>query len=63
MEKAINKPKSAPAPSCVYLMGIIGAAIYYISQASTFWMGVVGFLKAFIWPVLLVFETLKHLAI
>ena len=60
MEKAINKPKTAPAPSCVYLMGIIGAAIYYIAQASTFWMGVVGFLKALAWPAFLVYEVLKY---
>jgi hypothetical protein len=41
-------------------MGIIGAAIYYISQATTFWMGVVGFLKALAWPAFLVYEVLKY---
>jgi hypothetical protein len=45
----------------VYGLGFIGAAIYYISIASTFWMGVLGFLKAIIWPVFIVFEVLKFL--
>ena len=46
----------------VYGLGFIGAAIYYISVATTFWIGVLGFLKAIIWPVFLVYETLKFLA-
>ena len=50
----------APA-GAVYGLGFIGAAIYYISVATTFWMGVLGFLKAIIWPVFLVMEALKFL--
>jgi hypothetical protein len=46
----------------VYGLGLIGAAIYYISVATGFWMGVLGFLKAIVWPVFLVYEALKHLA-
>ena len=45
----------------VYGLGFIGAAIYFISHATGFWMGVLGFLKAIIWPVLLVYEAFKHL--
>jgi hypothetical protein len=45
----------------VYGLGFIGAAVYYISQASGFWMGVLGFLKALVWPAFLVFELLKNL--
>lgn len=44
-----------------YGLGIIGAAVYYISNATGFWMGVLGFLKALVWPVFLVFELLKYL--
>ena len=47
--------------SALYFFGFIGAAIYYISTASTFWIGVIGFLKAMIWPAFLVFEALKYL--
>lgn len=45
----------------VYGLGIIGAAIYYISTACGFWMGVLGFLKAIVWPVFLVYEALRAL--
>jgi len=45
----------------IYGLGMIGAAIYYISQAATFWAGVLGLLKAFVWPVFLVYEALKFL--
>jgi hypothetical protein len=43
-----------------YGMGIIGAAIYFISQATGFWMGVLGFLKAIVWPVFFAYESFKH---
>jgi hypothetical protein len=45
--------------SAVYGLGFIGAAIYFITTATTFWMGVVGFLKAIVWPAFLVYEALK----
>ena len=49
------------AGDAVYGLGIIGAAIFYIGQATTFWMGVLGLLKAVVWPVFLVLEALKAL--
>ena len=52
---------TAPA-GAVYGLGFIGAAIYFISVATSFWMGVLGFLKAIIWPVLLVYQAFKYLA-
>jgi hypothetical protein len=45
----------------VYGLGFIGAAIYYISNATGFWLGVLGVLKALVWPAFLVFELLKYL--
>ncbi|MBE0638041.1 MAG: hypothetical protein IH598_05955 [Bacteroidales bacterium] len=45
--------------SAVYGLGLIGAAIYFISTATSFWMGVLGFLKALVWPAFLVYEALK----
>ena len=45
---------------CVfYGMGVIGAAVFYISTATGFWMGVLGVLKALVWPAMLVFHLLK----
>jgi hypothetical protein len=46
----------------IYGLGWIGALVYYISHATSFWGGVVGFLKALVWPAFLVYELLKHLA-
>ena len=53
---------NAPA-SAVYGLGLIGAAIYYISTATSFGIGFLGFLKALVWPAFLVYEALKTLGI
>jgi len=47
--------------SAVYGLGFIGAAIYFVSKATGFWMGVLGILKAIVWPAYLVYEALKTL--
>ena len=44
-----------------YGLGFIGAAIYFIGTATSFWMGVLGFLKAIIWPVFFVLEVFKYI--
>lgn len=63
MEKECDcKRNNSCAPAgAVYGLGLIGAAIYYISIACGFWMGVLGFLKALVWPVFLVYAALKAL--
>ncbi|MDX9727312.1 MAG: hypothetical protein RBT38_13090 [Bacteroidales bacterium] len=58
MKGKMNENASSNA---VYGLGLIGAAVYYISAATGFWAGVLGFLKAIVWPVFLVFEALKSL--
>ena len=57
-DKVIHHSTSGNA---VYGLGLIGAAVYYIMQATGFWMGVLGFLKALVWPAFLVYEALKQL--
>jgi len=49
------------AGSCVYGLGVIGAAIYYIQHATTFWVGFIGVLKAIVWPAFLVYSALGYL--
>lgn len=44
-----------------YGLGFIGAVIYYIQTATGFWVGVLGVLKALVWPAFLVYELLKYL--
>lgn len=46
-----------------YGLGFLGAAIYYVSTATGFWMGVLGILKAIVWPAFLVYEFMKFLGI
>jgi hypothetical protein len=57
-----NYHNQAPQ-SAVYGLGFIGAAVYYISIATTFWTGVLGFLKALVWPAFLVYELFTFLAL
>lgn len=57
-DKVVHHSTSSNA---VYGLGFIGAAVYYITQATGFWMGIVGFLKAIVWPAFLVYEALKQL--
>lgn len=44
-----------------YGLGVIGAAVYFIQQAPTFWVGVIGLLKALVWPAFLVYYALSYL--
>lgn len=60
MERNANCGAQAGA---VYGLGMIGAAIFYISHAASFWMGVLAFLKAMVWPVFLVYGMLKHIGL
>jgi len=58
-----RKPGIVHQSSAVYGLGLIGAAIYFIQHATGFWMGVLGLLKAIIWPVLLIYKLLDFLKI
>lgn len=46
-----------------YGLGLIGALVYFIQTAVTFWDGVLGVLKALVWPAFLVYEILEFLGI
>ena len=58
MKEKVNCNHSGNA---VYGLGFIGAAIYFISAATSFWMGVLGFIKALVWPAYLAFEAFKYI--
>lgn len=40
-------------------LDLLGALIYYISTATGFWVGVLGVLKAIVWPAMLIYHALK----
>jgi hypothetical protein len=44
--------KHGTSGNAAYGLGLIGAAIYYISHATGFWEGALGLLKAIVWPPL-----------
>jgi len=46
---------------CFYFAGFIGAVIYYIQNSTSFGDGVLGILKAIVWPVVLVYKLLGFL--
>ncbi len=46
----------------IYGLGFIGAAIYFIGAATSFGLGLLGLLKAIVWPVFMVYEAFKYMA-
>jgi len=55
--------KIANPTSAIYGMAFIGSLIYFIQHAITFWGGVLGLLKAIVWPAILVYKLLEFLKI
>jgi hypothetical protein len=45
----------------IYGMAFIGAAVYFIQHAATFWEGVLGIFKAILWPAMLIYKLLEYL--
>ena len=44
----------------IYGLAFIGAAVYFIQHAVTFWGGVLGFIKAIFWPAILMYRLLEY---
>lgn len=45
----------------VYALGVIGSAFYFISTATTFWLGALGVLKALVWPAFMAYYFFQFL--
>ena len=45
----------------VFFVAFIGAAVYFIQQATSFGTGVLGFLKALVWPGFLIYNLMEFL--
>ena len=56
-----TKRRSVNQSSWIYFLGFIGALVYYIQHASSFGVGVLGFLKALVWPAMIVYKLLEFL--
>jgi len=58
----VGKNYNSASNGTIYGLGLIGATIYFISSATTFWIGVLGFLKALVWPAFLVYQLFESLS-
>lgn len=58
-EKVECKCRGTGSSEAVYGLGFVGALIYYITTATSIWMGILGIIKAIFWPALLVYGALK----
>ncbi len=45
----------------IYGMAFLGALVYFIQHATSFWLGVLGLFKAIFWPALLLYKLLEYL--
>ena len=45
----------------VYGMGFIGALIYFMQHAGSFWAVLTGIFKAMLWPAYLIYKMLEML--
>lgn len=52
---------ATPGSGAVYGLGFIGALIYYLQHAVTLGDGLLGILKAIVWPAMLIYKVLTML--
>lgn len=58
---ANNRSAGAAGGGAVYGLGLLGALVYFIQTATSFWDGLYGIFQAVFWPAYLVFEGLHSL--
>ena len=55
--------QGAGTSGALYGLGVVGAAVYFISNATSLTMGALGLLKAILWPAFLVYQLFGFLAV
>ncbi len=53
--------KNEKACGGFYGLAFVGAAVYFIQHSTSFWGGVLGLLKAIVWPAILMYKLLDYL--
>jgi len=61
MPKQFREKASGGSSAFVFFVAFVGALIYFLGQATSFGTGVLGFLKAIVWPAILVYKLLTFL--
>ncbi len=63
MKKDWKGMRSSAGGGAVYGLGLVGAAFYFIQHATTFEEGVLGVLKAIVWPAIVIYKVLELMQI
>jgi len=61
--KGMGKHSGSGIAGGVFFVAFIGAAVYFIQQATSFGTGLLGFLKALVWPAFLIYSLLEFLKV
>jgi hypothetical protein len=60
-DKAVKVTNRSAPFGGVYLVTIVGAAVYFVGTADGFWGVVLALLKAIVWPAFAVYRALELL--
>jgi hypothetical protein len=61
MKIVTQKVTKHTSSNSIYGLGVIGALVYFIQTATTFWEGVVGVIYAIFWPAVVLHKVLTDL--
>lgn len=53
--------KCSAGSGAIYGIGMLGALVYYLQHAMSFWDGIVGIFKAVFWPGVVLYKVLELL--
>jgi hypothetical protein len=56
----MERRATAGGVGAIYGLGFLGALVYYIQTATGFGDGLLGVIKALLWPGFLVYNLLQH---
>lgn len=56
-----TRTRSGTVSSGTYGLAMIGALVYYLQHAASFGDGLLGILKALLWPAFLIYKVLEFL--
>lgn len=53
--------KSSKTFGLTYFLAAVGAAVFYVQQSTTLWMGALGVLKGLVWPAIVTYRAFELL--
>lgn len=55
--------KNNAGSGAIYGLGVIGALIYFLQHSTTILTAIIGIIKSFFWPAIIVFKALELLKV